>query len=271
MTLELHHGDCLEVMKDLSDASVDLFMCDLPYGCLTGGGGKEKAKRQAAGSQDQIAGCAWDIKIDLVAFWKEVKRLRRSDATPCLMFCSTRFGIDLINSNPEEFRYDIVWAKTNAVGFLRANKAPMACHEMIYVFSKKGAYYKRINIKGDFGPGGGGRSTANFLPIAGMPNTGTTIAGERCPTSVVTVANKKRKGGHPTEKPMELYSWLIERYCPPEGTVLDPTAGSFNSVFAAFALDRSAIGIEKDETFYKRGVERVEALTEEDETVELSL
>jgi site-specific DNA-methyltransferase (adenine-specific) len=130
----------------------------------------------------------------------------------------------------------------------------MASHEMIYVFSKKGAYYKRINYTGDFPKGGGGRSSATFLPIAGMPNLGTTKEGIRCPTSVITIANKKTKGGHPTAKPVELYEWLIARYCPEGGTVLDPTAGSFNSVVAAKNLGRKAIGIEQDSKYFYNAV-----------------
>jgi site-specific DNA-methyltransferase (adenine-specific) len=250
------NGDCLKVMATLPDRSVSCFVCDLPYGCLTGGAGKEKAKRKAKGDS-VIAGCVWDVKIDLNEFWKQVKRLCKDDHTPVLMFCNTRFGYDLIRSNESWYRYDIVWSKTNAVGFLRANKAPMTSHEMIYVFSKKGAYYKRINNKGDFPAGGGGRSTANFLPISGMENSGTTVAGERCPTSVLTVANKKRKGGHPTEKPFELYEWLLCRYCPEGGTVLDPTAGSFNSIITARKLGFKAIGIEKDSDFFWKGVQRI--------------
>lgn len=262
MTLQLLHGDCLNVMQDISDASVDLILCDLPYGCLTGGGGQEKRRRRFVNGKDTgtegvIAGCSWDIKINLEAFWKEVKRIRRNDHSPCIHFCSTKFGFDLYASNPSEFRYDIVWAKTNAVGFLTANKKPMASHEMIYVFSKKGAYYNRKDIIGNFPAGGGGTSTATFLPIAGMPNLGTTEAGRRCVTSVITVSNKKRKGGHPTEKPVELYQWLLERYCPVGGTVLDPTFGSGNSVFTAHEMGLSAIGIEKDEGFYKKAIAKL--------------
>lgn len=255
--LRLIHGDCLEKMRDISSCSIDLIICDLPYGCLQGGGGQEKKKRQEAGSGDHIAGCSWDVKIDLDAFWKEVRRVRKNEHTPTIHFCSTRFGYDLIKSNEREFRYDLVWSKSNAVGFLTANKKPMASHEMMYVFSKKGATYKRLDLSGDFPAGGGGRSTANFLPIAGMPNTGSTVAGKRCVTSVVSMANKKTKGGHPTQKPPDLYKWLIERYCPVGGTVLDPTFGSATSLEVAVALGRNAVGIEKDKTFYDKAVARL--------------
>jgi len=254
MSISFLKGDCLEVMKGLPNKSIDCFICDLPYGCLTGGGGKEKKKRREAHNEGVIAGCSWDVKIDLNAFWKEIRRLRRNDAVPALMFCNTLFGYDLIKSNEKEFRYDLVWSKSNAVGFLLANKMPMRSHEMIYVFSKKGAYYERIDIEGDFPAGGGGRSTANFLPINGLPNTGTTVAGKRCVKSVVEVANKKTKGGHPTQKPHELYEWLLKRYVPKNGTVLDPTAGSFTSCFVSKELGYKAIGIEKDSKFFYKAI-----------------
>ena len=247
-------GDCLEVMARLPDKSVDCFVCDLPYGCLSGRaiGKTAEDKKCWSGSSD---GCAWDIKIDLVEFWKQVKRLCKNDHTPVLMFCSTAFGAELINSNPSWFRYDLVWSKSNAVGFLTANKMPMRSHEMIYVFSKKGAYYKRVDVKGDFPAGGGGRSCAKFLPIGNMPNLSqTTEAGRRCVKSIIEIANKKTRGGHPTQKPPELYKWLLERYCPAGGCVLDPTAGSFTSCFTARDMGLRAIGIEKDIKFFWKAV-----------------
>jgi len=251
-TFNIYNADCLQKMKDLSANSVDLIICDLPYGCLTGVAGKEKAKRSEAGNEGVIAGCPWDIKIDLEAFWKEVKRIRKNDHSPTIHFCTTKFGYDLIKSNEKEFRYDLVWTKTNAVGFLQANKMPMRAHEMMYVFSKAGANYERKDISGNFPAGGGGSSTANFMPIAGMPNLGTTEAGRRCVKSYIEVANKKTKGGHPTAKPIELYKWLIERYCPPNGTVLDPTFGSCNSGKAARELNRNYIGIEMNKVFFDK-------------------
>jgi site-specific DNA-methyltransferase (adenine-specific) len=230
--LTLYNGDCLEIMKGLPEKSIDLIICDLPYGCLTnklhsdGTEGKSKGGKMYSAK----SGCAWDVKIDLKAFWEEVKRIRKSEHSPTIHFCTTKFGYELIQSNPDEFRYDLVWAKTNAVGFLSANKMPMRSHEMIYIFSKAGAYYERKDVD------------------------------DRCIKTIINVSNTKTKGGHPTAKPEELYRFLIERYCPPGGTVLDPTFGSGNSVFTAFSLGRSAIGIEKDNTFYTKAEKRLEAL-----------
>lgn len=228
---QLYNSDCLEKMKDISSNSIDLIICDLPFGCLT---------------------TDWDSKIDLNKFWSEVKRIRKDEHTACLHFCNTRYGFELYNSNPKEFRYDLVWAKPNAVGFLSANKMPMRSHEMIYVFSKAGAYYERVDLSGDFPAGGGGRSCANFLPISEMPNTGKTNEGKRCIKSWIYCSNKKEKGGHPTAKPVELYKFLIERYCPKGGTVLDPTFGSCNSGQACKELGRNYIGIEKDKDFFDK-------------------
>jgi len=237
MTLALHHGDCLELMKTLPDKSIDLFVCDLPYGCLgpVKGGGPSirdptKPSNNGEGAPGgMLGGCKWDIPIDLATFWVQVKRLCKNDHTPVLMFCTTKFGNELINSNPNWFRYDLVWSKSRAVGFLLANKMPIRSHEMIYVFSKKGANYTRVDVEGDF------------------PES------VRCVKSVVEISSATNKGGkHPTQKPDDLYEWLITRYSKEGDTILDPTAGSFASCFTAQRLGRNAIGIEMDEGFYEK-------------------
>jgi site-specific DNA-methyltransferase (adenine-specific) len=251
-------------MKTIPDKSVDLIICDLPYGCLQGGcpKGREGTSGAFAG------GCAWDIKIDLKAFWEQVKRIRRSDHSPTIHFCTTKFGSEIINSNDSEFRYDLVWDKQRGVSFLSANKMPMRCHEMIYVFSKAGAFYERKDITGDFKGWKVEKKKTDEASTLSSTQYGSATKtsgeggdGKRCVLSVIREMGGNRKtNGHPTEKPEALYKWLIERYCPAGGTVLDPTFGSGNSVFQAFAMGRSAIGIEKDEKFYKKAEERLNAL-----------
>jgi len=263
--LTLYNGDCLEVMKEIPDKSVDLIICDLPYGCLTGGGitKKETAEKYGRKGTEGISGCAWDIKIDLEAFWKQIKRIRKSDHSPTIHFCTTKFGYELINSNPDEFRYDLVWDKQRGVSFLSANKMPMRSHEMIYVFSKAGAYYERKDIEGDFKSWKVKREGQTTNCYGGAKKTNTEGGdGKRCPLSIIQIDGhlSRHKGQHPTEKPTDLYRFLIERYCPVGGTVLDPTFGSGNSVFTAWDMGRSAIGIEKDEGFYKKAEERLNAL-----------
>lgn len=265
--LTLYNGDCLEIMKEIPDKSVDLIICDLPYGCLTGGGitKKETAEKYGRKGTEGISGCAWDVKIDLKAFWEQVKRIRKTDSSPTIHFCTTKFGYEIIQSNPDEFRYDLVWDKGRGVSFLSANKMPMRSHEMIYVFSKAGAFYERKDIEGDFKGWKASESNKDkgsnvYSSKAGMPNGWKANGNDgtkRCVLSVIHQPTSSAKGGHPTQKPEELYRFLIERYCPPGGTVLDPTFGSGNSVFTAFALGRSGIGIEKDEGFYKKAEERL--------------
>jgi site-specific DNA-methyltransferase (adenine-specific) len=256
-TLTLLHGDCLEVMKDISANSIDCFICDLPYGCLT----TPLKEGKQTETIIQSEGCAWDIKIDLEAFWKQVKRLRKNKHTPVLMFCNTKFGNDLINSNPKWFRYDLVWNKVQGVSFLSANKMPMRSHEMIYIFSESGAYYNRVDVKGDFNKWKVNRENQISTQYGGAKRTSTSGGdGVRCVVSVITHPTSSTRKGHPTEKPEALYKWLIERYCPLGGTILDPTAGSFNSCFTAYEMGRSAIGIEKDDGFFKKASDRLDAL-----------
>jgi len=263
--LTLLNGDCLEIMKEIPDKSIDLIMCDLPYGCLAipfrGGEADRYIDGKKTETTIKTAGCAWDVKINLEEFWKQVRRIRKSDHSPCIHFCTTKFGIDLINSNPDEFRYDLVWDKQRGVSFLSANKMPMRSHEMVYIFSKAGAFYERKDITGNFRPSqGGGKGSNVYNTSASVSAKGTGSTTTRCVLSVITVGNSAKSGKHPTEKPSDLYKFLIERYSPVGGTVLDPTFGSGNSVFTAFALGRSAIGIEKDDGFFKKAEERLLAL-----------
>ncbi len=111
--MELHNNDCFEIFKDIKKSSVDLVVVDLPYG--------------------QTA-CDWDTCIDLKKMWADLKIICKQNAIYCF-FCTTKFGISLINSNPRWFRYDLVWEKSRAIGFLSANKSPLRKHEMIYIFS----------------------------------------------------------------------------------------------------------------------------------------
>jgi len=246
-------GDCLELMKTLADKSIDCFVCDLPYGCLSSK--TLEFKHECPTSVKRITGCAWDIKINLDLFWTEVKRLAKNDHTPVLMFCSTKFGAELIASNPDWFRYDLVWNKSRGTGFLMANKMPMRSHELIYVFAKKGAYYKRIDVEGIpyFK-----KSKEEVSEQYGVKRVEGNNTGTRCVLSVIDCLNsaghhrKGKQGNHPTQKPAELYEWLLKRYCPDGGTMLDPTAGSFTSCFTAHKLGIKAIGIEMNEEFYNK-------------------
>lgn len=220
---ELHNGDCLEVMKDISSNSIDLIICDLPYGCLAKG-----AKGCLEFTSKVYVTQTWDVKIDLDAFWIQVKRISKTKITPVLMFCSMRFYGDLFTSNPSWFQYGIVWKKNKATNFMDANIKPINNFELIAVFGKQRPYFERKE-----GP---------------------------CMRTVLEFDTPNNNRTHPTEKPVDLYKFLIERYCPAGGTVLDPTFGSCNSGRAAESLGRSYIGIEKDEGFFKKAAESLGCL-----------
>jgi DNA modification methylase len=115
--MDLRNGDCLELMKDLDDNSVDLLFADLPYG-----GGTTQ--------------CKWDCPIDLNLFWKEAHRVCKLEA-PMVFTCTTKFGVSLINSNQKNFKFDVCWVKSSPTAFLLARKQPMRKHEMIYFFYRK--------------------------------------------------------------------------------------------------------------------------------------
>mgnify|MGYP003674127174 CR=1 FL=1 len=122
MELKLENGDCLELMEKLPDKSVDLFVCDLPYA---------------------ETNCKWDIAIDMVKFWSEFKRLRKSPRTACIHFCSTKFGYQLIKSWEKGFKMDMVWKKRNKTGGLQSRNRPMRNHEMVYFFYDQAPKYNR--------------------------------------------------------------------------------------------------------------------------------
>jgi len=120
--MDLRNGDCLALMKTLPDKSVDIFICDLPYG---------------------ETNCKWDTQIDLEEFWRQFNRIRKSKKSVCMHFCSTKFGYNLIKSNEKLFKMDLVWKKRNKTGGLQSRHRPMRNHEMIYFFYEQAPKYNR--------------------------------------------------------------------------------------------------------------------------------
>jgi len=134
MTLIIEKGDCLKLMKELPDTSIDLFICDLPYG---------------------ETNCGWDSVIDMDKFWEQFRRLRKSKRTACIHFCSTKFGYSLIKSWEAGYKMDMVWKKRNKTGGLQSKHRPMRNHEMVYFFYEQSPkynrdkYHKRIAVKNE--------------------------------------------------------------------------------------------------------------------------
>lgn len=237
--MNLYNNDCLEVMKDLSANSIDLLFCDLPYGETS---------------------CKWDCKIDLTLFWKEINRICKINC-PMFFTTTTRFGVDLINSNPKNFRYDLVWVKSASAGFLNAKKMPMRKHEMIYVFYRKLPLYDLSSHSHKFIKEVVSTRTAKSNSLGCYIN-GSKSGMEICnkydpplPHSILEISSQK--GKHATQKPTALMEWILKYYSKEGDTVLDPTMGSGSTGVACKAMNRKFIGIEKDEKIYKDAVERL--------------
>ena len=238
----LHNADCLLKMKDIADKSVDLMVADLPYGETC---------------------CKWDCLIDLEKLWIELKRILKPNGQ-CLFFCSTKFGASIINSNPKWFRSDMVWEKTTPVGHLNAKKALLRKHEMVYLFHAptkpkdlKWTYNPQM-VKGEPYSRGKIILKKNVVYNKRVDITHENLTGDRYPHTIVKIgSNVNGKKLHPTQKPTELYAWLIKTYSNAGDTILDPTFGSCNSGEVARELGRNYIGIEMDKTFYDKAVERL--------------
>ena len=246
--MDLRNGDCLEVMKELEKDSVDLLFADLPYGQTS---------------------CKWDCLIDLDLFWKEVNRVCKPDA-PMVFTCSVKFGNSLINSNPKNFRYDLIWVKSAPCGFLNAKKMPMKKHEMIYVFYNKlpkvyteniALHHKHKFLKEDKEKymesdlyGNGGKDTQNKSVRQHKILYKKSEYEPPLPNSILEV--KSEKGKHATQKPVALMEWILKYYSREGGVVLDPTMGSGSMGVACGNKNRTFIGVEKDETIYNVALKR---------------
>lgn len=234
--VKLIQGDCLEVMKDLEDKSIDLVVVDLPYGQTC---------------------CEWDTKIDLSQMWIELKKICKKNCTYCF-FTTTKFGNELINSNPKWFRYDLVWKKSKSVGFLSSKKLPLRQHEMIYVFgnpSVKKTYNPQM--REGFKPWTRkGKPDDIFNNVYGKcQNYMNSGNDKRFPVSVLKFNSIQK--AHKTQKPVDLCEWLVKSYSNEGDTVLDFTMGSGSTGEACVNTKREFIGIEKDDEIFKIAYDRL--------------
>jgi DNA modification methylase len=229
--MELYNDDCLKILPTLGESYIDMVLVDLPYGQTD---------------------CTWDVCIDLEKMWKQLKRIGKEN-TAFVFFTTSKFGYKLIQSNEKWFRYDLVWQKTQSVGFLNANKMPLRNHEMIYVFYKKLPTY---NPQKTFGKP---YTIIHRKPTelyGNRPREETINKGDRYPVSIQKF-NPPAKSQHQTQKPTDLCEWLIKTYSNEGDTILDFTMGSGTTGVACKNLNRKFIGIEMDEAYFKICEERL--------------
>jgi site-specific DNA-methyltransferase (adenine-specific) len=236
MMIQLHHGDCLELLPLVPDNSIDLILCDLPYGTTRN---------------------KWDSVIPLDRLWAEYGRIAKG---PIILFAAQPFTSALVMSNPEWFRYDLVWRKNKASGHLNAKKLPLRAHESILVFYEELVTYNP-QMTGGHRPANYARRTTHSTNYGAQGNTvyegGNT---DRHPTSVLdwpVLNNDDPERIHPTQKPVGLCEWLIRTYSNEGAVVLDNTMGSGSTGIACLNTGRGFIGMEKDADIFATAQARI--------------
>ena len=238
--IELWNGDCLELMNNIPDKSVDMILCDLPYGT----------------TQNK-----WDSVIPFNLLWCQYRRIIKDNGAICL-FGQGLFTANLICSNKEMYRYDLIWEKTKAGGFLNARRMPLQAHENISVFYKKlpvynpqmeagKPYIKKAVTNGD------GKNYGKFDRVGEI----AVNEGTRFPRSVIKISNDNHKSLHPTQKPVELLEWLIRTYTNENETILDNCMGSGSTGVACINTNRKFIGMELDNTYFEIAKNRINSVS----------
>jgi site-specific DNA-methyltransferase (adenine-specific) len=228
MTIQLLQGDCLELMKTLSDKSIDAIITDPPYGSIC---------------------CAWDSIIPLEPMWEQLKRVIKPNGA-IVLFGAEPFSSLLRCSNIKDFKYDWVWEKSKATGFLNSKKQPLRAHEVISVFYSKPPTYNPQMVEGEpYNKGVRKEQTQNDV-YGSFDQVEVKSDGFRFPRSVQYFKTAESEGGfHKTQKPVALMEYLIRTYTNEGETVLDFTAGSGTTGIAALNTNRNAILIERESEY----------------------
>lgn len=238
MKIELHQGDCLELMQAIPPKSIDMVLCDMPYGTTMN---------------------LYDKKIDLARLWKLYEQIVKDDGA-IVLFSQQPFTSELVLSNIGMFRYEWIWQKTKCTGFMNAKKMPLKIHENILVFYKKlPTYNPQGTISGVLLKTGRTRkgNSRNYGKTGcGNPNYIQTTTNY--PKDIICFANPSNSGHlHPNMKPVQLCEYLIQTYTTVGDTVLDNCMGSGTTGIACVNLERSFIGIELDCNFFEIAKDRI--------------
>lgn len=237
--IELWQGDCLELMNNIPDKSIDLILTNLPYG--------------------QTARNKWDEIILFEPLWEQYLRVAKDNAA-IILFANGMFTAKLMMSNPKIWRYNLIWQTTQPTGFLNARKMPLRDHEDICVFYRKPPTYNPQMTDGHARKvsKAAHHVTAKETDVYGEYNFVDYDSTKRYPKSVWTFAKDTQKNAlHPTQKPLLLIEELIKTYSNPGNLVLDSCMGSGTTGVATKNLGRRFIGIEKDELIYETARERI--------------
>ena len=237
--VKLIHGDCLEVMKSIPDGSVDLVLCDLPYGTTA---------------------CKWDEVIPFAPLWENYQRIVRDNAS-IVLTASQPFTTALIGSNMRGFCYSWVWNKRFAANFVQAKRQPLKVHEDVIVFSKSGkmpAYYPIKTPRDKPIKKGKNTNENGAIPLVANDSYAGKEYTDKHPESIITFSCRDgARGLHPTQKPVALMEYLIKTYTNEGDFVLDNCMGSGTTGVACMNTGRRFIGIEKDEVYFEIAKKRI--------------
>ena len=236
---KIHHGDCLELMKDIKDNSVDMILCDLPYGTTA---------------------CKWDIIIPFDNLWKQYKRIIKDNGV-IILTASQPFTSILVNSNIKMFKYEWIWEKEKPSNFAIAKFQPLKYHENILCFAKGKSTYNPIMTKGNknHSVGKGIRRKEN-QSNANIKKVITRMDGLKFPKSIIRI-NRESKPIHPTQKPLELFEYFIKTYTTEGDLILDNCIGSGTTAVACKRTNRNFIGIEKEQKYVDIAIKRLSQKT----------
>jgi len=246
---KIYNCDCFDGMRDIPDGSVDMILCDPPYGTTA---------------------LEWDVCLPLDKLWAEYRRITKPNAA-ILLFAQQPFATDLINAARKMFRYEIIWHKTKALGFLSVKKRPMRIHENILVFYGKSPTYNPQKTVENASKIKSNHHSRNRVISGGVyadyETRNYTADGTRYYNSLLRFSNSDRTlfgrlnkdHIHPTQKPVDLCEYLIKTYSNEGDTILDNCSGSGTTAIAAMNTGRNFICYEKDAGYYEKSVARLEA------------
>lgn len=233
----LYLGDCLEVMQSLPDDSVDMILCDLPYGTTA---------------------CKWDTVIPFEPLWSQYKRIAKRNAA-IVLTASQPFTTALIASNMRDFRYCWVWDKKKAGNIFLAKRQPMKVHEDVVVFSREPHAYHPQMVERDTVKRSKNYGTGAAFGGDGQAESTTYTYTHKFPTSIVEISNASQRGKtHPTQKPVALMEYLIRTYTQEGDVVLDNCMGSGTTGVACLNTGRKFIGIEREPKYFDIACRRIE-------------
>ena len=236
----IYNEDCLEGMKRIPDCSIDMILCDLPYGTTA---------------------CSWDEIIPFEPMWEQFERVIKENGA-IVLTASQPFTTKLIMSNLSWFKYNWVWEKPQGVDPFMSKYRPLNNVEDVVVFYKKQPTYNPQLERGEPYEITRDKKERDYeVTNTVMRETTTINEGTRLPKRIIKI--NQERGLHPTQKPVELFEYLIKTYTNKGETVLDATMGSGTTAIACLNTDRQYIGFELDEEYHKMSLERIKNHTQQ--------